>query len=97
MAEVIGTMTETMSSALNVATKGHTRDMCWIVIGYPSWHSKSLQFPQKPEEGTTMSRRIPRRIIKVKDGISLEEVFREARMPMLLLFQTLEVLRVPLW
>jgi len=25
--------------------KGHTRDKCWQIIGYPSWHPRSKQHP----------------------------------------------------
>lgn len=27
--------------------KGHPRDKCWKVIGYPDWHPRSQKFPQK--------------------------------------------------
>ncbi|KAJ8440248.1 hypothetical protein Cgig2_001583 [Carnegiea gigantea] len=27
--------------------KGHSKEKCWQVIGYPSWHPRSKKFPQK--------------------------------------------------
>jgi len=27
--------------------KAHTKEKCWHVIGYPSWHPKCKKFPQK--------------------------------------------------
>jgi len=27
--------------------RGHNKEKCWQVIGYPSWHPKSKKFPQK--------------------------------------------------
>lgn len=27
--------------------KGHTKDRCWTIKGYPHWHPKSKIFPQK--------------------------------------------------
>ena len=28
-------------------TKGHVKEKCWTIIGYPSWNSKGKRFPQK--------------------------------------------------
>ena len=28
-------------------TKGHSKEKCWTVIGYPSWHPRHKKFPQK--------------------------------------------------
>jgi len=30
--------------------KGHVKEKCWTVIGYPPWHPKAKQFPQKQAE-----------------------------------------------
>lgn len=27
--------------------KGHPKERCWEIIGYPNWHPKTAQFPQK--------------------------------------------------
>ena len=27
--------------------KGHDKEKCWQLIGYPSWHPRSKKFPQK--------------------------------------------------
>ncbi|KAJ8426555.1 hypothetical protein Cgig2_017071 [Carnegiea gigantea] len=27
--------------------KGHVKEKCWLVIGYPQWHPKAKKFPQK--------------------------------------------------
>lgn len=27
--------------------RGHQKDKCWQIIGYPSWHPRSRKFPQK--------------------------------------------------
>jgi len=27
--------------------KGHTKEKCWQLIGYPSWHPRSKKLPQK--------------------------------------------------
>ena len=34
--------------------KGHQKEKCWQVIGYPSWHCRSKKFPQK--KGTKHSK-----------------------------------------
>lgn len=34
-------------SVHNVENKGHDKDRCWQLIGYPSWHPRSKKFPQK--------------------------------------------------
>lgn len=26
---------------------GHTREKCWSIVGYPTWHDKAKQQPQK--------------------------------------------------
>ncbi|KAJ8438024.1 hypothetical protein Cgig2_030005 [Carnegiea gigantea] len=31
--------------------KGHSKDNCWQVIGYPRWHPRSKRFPQKKSVG----------------------------------------------
>ncbi|KAJ8428466.1 hypothetical protein Cgig2_030249 [Carnegiea gigantea] len=32
--------------------KGHSKEKCWLVIGYPSWHPRSKKFPQKKTMAT---------------------------------------------
>ena len=45
--------------------KGHDKEKCWPVIGYPSWHPRSKKFPQKKanKQGTR-----PQRFNRAKAG-----------------------------
>jgi len=43
-------------AVVNVVTKSTTKEKCWQVIGYPSWHPKSNKFPQKKADRSQPAR-----------------------------------------
>lgn len=53
---------------------GHTREKCWSVIGYPSWHDKAKQQPQKgrPRNFTASSKWNKNKPVNVKTAANVQ-------------------------
>jgi len=46
--------------------KGHAKEKCWTVIGYPCWYPKAKKFPQKKTERRLSYKGTPRGASKGK-------------------------------
>ncbi|PKI44719.1 hypothetical protein CRG98_034896 [Punica granatum] len=64
----------------NCGKVGHSKNSCWALIGYPSWHSKSRQNAGKgPEQGQSKQSTGPRGRAQIQRGPDRANADRTSR------------------